>query len=864
VVKKSHSPTPINTTSPEQQNWQSMIAVVVISFEVICITLSVTNKIMLFIGVGGAIGFALLFFNRQFREKYLGYQGDSRNFVASPTKFKNTQMQVEQSLLLWALVVLLAITAFISLDLATHSFFSLLAIPFGVAGSLWSYRRRQLTKHLLTHFVFTLAVFLVLSCLGGAFWGQTIEKAKHFLGSERDLVLPLAMSFLLVAIQLVRMWSLCYKRGLASSVLISTMLMVSTILIGDNLGFLLLLALFVILLLPTLMLFYRSTLHLKPIGLSIVPRPQQLTERHVPWKYLTKIAVFAVTLGCLLSLFTPHFKMPEVSWNVPGLNELVNSLPIQQDPTLSYAETNSDASQKNSGQNEAGESSSGVDQAGTSTGAPNPDQGKSGVAASLGVNRRNSEFMDEQLARQAIQNILATADRTLKTKAERRAYLDKYLKDHIKSASCDATNANCFPAAAVRHDQFRDETSLALWNQSTQLALKPYYVAQARSVNSLLRQLTIPCPVNQQDCYKNRVFHADQQESIRTRNRLLRSVGGIDLSQNNLDRSVVNGSAGGSSGGQGGISGNGSAGNSDNQSGIPGNGSAGNSDNQSGIPGNGSAGNSDNQSGIPGNESAGSSGNQGGISGNGASEGNSGSQSTRNSEDIAAGQSGISSPLNREQKVDSDDNRSTKNNKKAIDRRAAQNKNRPQPQPKNLTQQLEPSPAPTPSIKTSSINSEQLMNFLRIVVIILLMVAGVIWYLRLQGRQEKIVKQKELKFNQLPTIERIYWLMLKELKISGSIKKSYETEWEFALSKTQQAAARELQYPGLLGKLITEISGDYVAWRYGKQTPNESSLNQKFERFKELHREFHGAELAKRKETSGIILPAKKTFHPVK
>jgi hypothetical protein len=53
--------------------------------------------------------------------------------------------------------------------------------------------------------------------------------------------------------------------------------------------------------------------------------------------------------------------------------------------------------------------------------------------------------------------------------------------------------------------------------------------------------------------------------------------------------------------------------------------------------------------------------------------------------------------------------------------------------------------------------------------------------------------------------------MLKELQTSGSIKYSNETEWELALSKTQQLNPNDLQYPGLLGKLITEISGDYVA-----------------------------------------------------
>ena len=128
----------------------------------------------------------------------------------------------------------------------------------------------------------------------------------------------------------------------------------------------------------------------------------------------------------------------------------------------------------------------------------------------------------------------------------------------------------------------------------------------------------------------------------------------------------------------------------------------------------------------------------------------------------------------------------------------------------------------------------------------------------LQGRHQKIAKQKDRKFNQLPLIERIYWLMLKELRTSGSIKHRNETEWEFALSKTQQLNTNELQYPSLLGKLITEISGDYVAWRYGKKSPNDTSLKHKFERFQELHSEFYAAEQAKRKAASSMISQAKK------
>jgi hypothetical protein len=969
VAKDSH---PI---SIEQQSWQNLVAGIVISFEVICILLSATNKIMLFIGVGGAIGFALLFFNRQFREKYLGYQGDSSQAIPSPANFKTTQSIVEQSLLLWMMAVLLAITAFIGLDLATHAAFSLLAIPFGIAGSLWSYRRRYLTRHPLTYLVSTLAIMLILTCLGSAFWGQTIEKAKNFLGSDRDLVLPLAASFLLVAVQLARMWSLGYQRGLASSVLISAMLMVSTVLIGNNFGFLLILALFIGLLVPTLMLLYRSKINLKPIGLSIVPRPQQLTEKHVPWKYLTQIAVTSVVLGCILSLFAPQLRLPDVSWDWPGVDQIVKNLPIQTDPNLpdsvikdlkameGITDDGSSGKGNPSKENFGGGRGSAVQSGGGnqfgSAGQPNSGSGTEAQQSD------DSGVMDERLARQAIQNILATADRPLKTKVERRAYIQKYLQEHIQSPDCGPNNSYCFNSSLnnnLKSDQLinQHQTGLASWNPIAQIPLLPYYVAQQPN-SSLLRQLTIPCPADQKDCYKYRVFQANKKESIRTHNRLLRSIGGIDLTEDNPDKqnSSQNSGSSGSSGGQGSNQGFGSSGNSGGQGGSQGSGSSGNSGGQGGSQDSGSSGNSggqggsqgfgssgaqsgnqgfrfpwsssDGQSNNQGSGSSGSSGTQSNNQGSGSSgssgtqsnnqgsgsSGSSGAQSNNQgfrfpwsssdgqstdrgsgSSDTASNRqngsqnSGATGEKNNGQQngatgkslPDSPDNllrhssapvastkgdRGQKNTPKDTnnsdnDRITNQNPGQTKPQLENISGNPIDKKSPDQPPKLPPINAEQLTNLLRIIAVILMLVAGVAWYLQLQSRQEKTAKQKERKFNQLPTIERIYWLMLKDLRTSGSIKHSNETEWEFALSKTQQLNTNELRYPGLLGKLITEISDDYVAWRYGKKPPNDSSINHKFERFRELHSEFHATEQARHKAASGIFSQAKNTFTPVK
>ncbi len=806
--------------SIQQKRWQDLVAGIVISFEVLCCLVFMATKshFVLSVGVGGVIGFALLCFNRQFREKYLGYQGDSSQPVASPAKFNSAQ--IEQSLLLWTMVVLLAVTAFIGLDLATHTAFSFLAIPFSIAGSLWSYRRRHLSTHPVTYLVSALAVTLILACLGSAFWGQTIEKAKNFLGSDRDLVLPLAASFLLVAVQVAYMWSLCYSRKLASSVIISAMLMMITVLIGNNFGFLLVLVLFVGLLVPTLMLFYRSAINLQPIGLSIVPRPRQLTEKYIPWRYLSKIAAASVICGCVLSLFAPQLRLPDISWDVPGIDEVVKYLPIQTDPNLPDSVLKDLPAKE--GRGSAGQGNTRAVNGGSQ------NWGNSGQGSETDD---DAGVVDEKAALQAIRNILATADRPLKTSAERKAYIKKYLQEHIQSSDCGPNNRYCFNSSRdnFQPDRLKDSypTGLARWNPTAQIPLRPYYLAQQQTP-PLLWQLTDPCPVDQQDCYKNRVFQANKQESIRTRNRLMRSIGSIDSTTKNLG-SEFSGNSSGQQGSQ--------------WSGIPGN-SGGQQGSEFSRNSSGQQGSQD--SGIPGSSANNQSTDR--------SSSPDGQRDRQNSSD-ANSQNGLqqNEPAKKNSPNSLDRGQKTKNkNNPHDDHSTNQNPDQANPLPENNSGKKNQRP------KIPPINLEQLTNLLRIVAAILILVAGVIWYLWLQSRQEKIVKQKERKFNQLPMIERIYWLMLKELRTSGSIKHSNETEWEFALSKTQQLNTTESKHPSLLGKLIIEISADYVAWRYGKKKPNDSSLNHKFERFLELHREFCAAEQAKRKAASSMISQAKK------
>jgi hypothetical protein len=717
------------------------------------------------------------------------------------TKDSSAKITVpEESLLLWLLVVLLAALAFISLDIATHAAFSFMAIPFSIAGSIWSYRRRYLAHHWLTHLVFAAALILVLFCLGGAFWGQIIERAKSFLGTDRDLVIPLALSFLLVALQTIRMWSLCYQRGLGSSIVISLMLMAGAMTIGNSPGFLVLLAIFVGLLVQALMLFYRSQIKLKPIGISIVPRPRQLTERHLPWPYLSKITALALVLGCSLALFAPHLRFPEITWNVPGLDQLIKMLPIEVDPTLTVTNPNNSPSidgspeaagdRNNPGvvKSEPGSKSSTAGGVNIEVDEPSLDQqsdtadgseSTESIESTESTNPNNTEVVQTQ---QAIKNILATADRPLNTRAEQISYVIQYLEEHVSSTDC-ATNTlslNCTKKFRLRSEyrpSFEGEKYVngvsAQVQLSEQIPHREYYLAFQPSTppTELLPQLTAPCPVNQPSCYKDRVFQVDEQEMQKTQRRLLRSLGdNFDINNPEIKRDKS----------------------------------------LSPKPSPGSAGN----------------------------------------QPLSSPQSPLPKPS---QVKDLETPRSELGSKKSVDKDRKPNtlKN-----PRKKNQPDRPKPAPEKA-KSNLIKPEQLMIFLRIAAVMLVLIAGVVWYLWLQNRHERVLKQKERKFNQLPTIERIYLLMLKDLRTGGKIKRATETEREFVLSVNPQ-------YPGLLGKLIAEISGDYVAWRYGQKSPNEASLTHKFERFRELY----SVELAEYRQKNNFISPGKnhsqKMLRPVK
>jgi hypothetical protein len=201
----------------------------------------------------------------------------------------------EESLLLRLLVLVLAAIAIISFDLGIDSKFSYGLIPICAMGSLWSYVCRHfIGKYFLIHFAL-LGCVIIFSC----YW-ISAGQFDRSSWAARSWIAPIAFSLI---VQTIALWLAYYRFVLSSSVLISSCQMIGAVLLADKLIFLLPLVLFLLVLIPTLLLIYRSTINLPPIGLSIWSIPGQLNERNLPWLYLLKITTITLVGSILLAIF---------------------------------------------------------------------------------------------------------------------------------------------------------------------------------------------------------------------------------------------------------------------------------------------------------------------------------------------------------------------------------------------------------------------------------------------------------------------------------------------------------------------------------------------------------------------------------
>jgi hypothetical protein len=737
--------------------WQQLIAAIAIGFEVLCITIAFAtqNHLFIYIGVVGAGLFASLLFYRQIQEKIAIFQGTSPAAIADIPIYPTPKNAVEESTFLRFLVFLLGEIGIFSLDHALQSSFAPIALPILICGSIWSYQRRHHSKSIPNRIAFFVSLALTLACLFGTFLGQLQQVVEQ----NRDGLTPFLIALILISLHLFRGAGLYLRKDLSIAVLRSVLMVGVAAAVNKNLSFLWFGGIFLALLLPTLVLLYRSTLQLPPSK-----------AKNLPWHHLAQIALVTILLGSILALFAPHFRLSQLGIKLPEIEQIAGQLPVL-DPNQTSGQTQDSA---------------------------DPTASLSGDAS-------------EQIE-QATKNILATADRPLPTSSAQATYLIEYLRTHMQvsgqphsqsqlvqsfTAPCPANYPACygdrnFVGSRAQFDQLSaamlNSTNLQTrWRPATDPSgsqvLETYLPNQGWvTVDSLTTQtssarpLATPftpsiAPTPQLTPAQTAQLQTLQQD-LETLSTQAPQLSPQELStvqeqlasvQTQLQQSSVANTASNPIG--------------------------------SIAP-------------SP--------------------------QAVPLTEQITALQSTIDSLKNQPRPAAS----------------VAANPS-PNPQLAKLQQQLkatqskvsekiaqaQSSPAPSVAPSKPPLTpeqekklQEQWTNIARVAMVILMITGGMIWYLRRQGTQERKQKAKRRQFEQLPQVEKLYRLMLKDLAQGQSLRRPPQTELEY--SRIQQLRCSSPIY-----KLIAEISADYVAWRYGNQSVNELALAEKFRRFQELYQQ---------------------------
>lgn len=104
------------------------------------------------------------------------------------------------------------------------------------------------------------------------------------------------------------------------------------------------------------------------------------------------------------------------------------------------------------------------------------------------------------------------------------------------------------------------------------------------------------------------------------------------------------------------------------------------------------------------------------------------------------------------------------------------------------------------------------------------LLGSLVWLMWLSG-QKLFSWRDRLGLAKLPPMERLYRQMLRTLAARGYKKQPYQTPLEYAHYSRQQ-------HHTATADIVEEVSRAYVAWRYGKRSPNISYLRQQLKLLK--------------------------------
>lgn len=245
--------------------------------------------------------------------------GICANFSISPAP-------TEESLLFRSLGHGLFAIGILATDLAAGTHYSWLGIPWATAGAAWSWHRRHYAKHWLNigmsgaslGILMVWLVPILAKEMQMAIENYPIPAATPL--TKMSVAIALALGMLCTALQMGLSFHLYSRRLLGYGLVISGLLMGVAASLSQNLGFLILLGGFTAIVIPTLMLDYRSQLALPPIGIAPLRTRHQLPYQHLPWKYLSQLATISLSLGLVLAVFLPSFHLPNLSLQPPGLD----------------------------------------------------------------------------------------------------------------------------------------------------------------------------------------------------------------------------------------------------------------------------------------------------------------------------------------------------------------------------------------------------------------------------------------------------------------------------------------------------------------------------------------------------------------
>jgi transglutaminase-like putative cysteine protease len=349
--------------------------------------------------------------------------------------FKSIPAKTEESLLFRSLAVGMFAVGIIAVDFAAGTHFSWVGIPFSTTGAVWSWIRRHHAKHWLNSLVSVVSLGLLFGVFVSILFKQIPPAIDLFAPASRvSVAIQLTLGAIVISLQMGLSFHLYSRKALGYCLLTSIILIGVAAGLSTNIGFLILLCGFVAIAIPTLTLDYRSRLALQPIGIQSFPPQGQLSYQSLPWKYLIQLAAISIGLGIILSIFLPNFRLPDLSFKPPGIDNIKTIAQQYRQPPQnppSPAPTNSNSLPSINQQELARKVF------GQANNNNYPDT----------IKQENLQLPPELTSQlqQFTQQILATSSQPLNSDFDRSTYIAEYLKQHHQDAPTPVTSANLPP-----------------------------------------------------------------------------------------------------------------------------------------------------------------------------------------------------------------------------------------------------------------------------------------------------------------------------------------------------------------------------------------------------------------------------------